>query len=71
MGYTRVRAGDTVIGNGVSPITGRRIENKLGTVTDVRDHLGEDIVHVEWEDGTTDEVRQENVSGTRQRKWRG
>jgi hypothetical protein len=66
MGYTRVRAGDTVIGAGVSPTTGKRISNKRGYVTDVRDHLGNDIVCVEWEDGSTDEVRQENVSGTQQ-----
>lgn len=66
MGRTRVEAGDVVIGSGISPTTGRRLTGKRGRVVDVRDHLGTDVVCVEWDDGTEDEVRQENVSGTQQ-----
>lgn len=66
MGYSKVRAGDRVIGQGSSPSTGKRIQGKLGWVDDVRDHLGDDVVCVTWDDGGTDEVRQDNVSGTQQ-----
>lgn len=66
MGYTRVEAGDFVRGHGTSPSTGKRIEGIVGYVTHVYGHLGDDIVCVEWENGTKDQVRQENVSGTRQ-----
>lgn len=64
MGFTRVKSGDHVIGQGRSPKTGQSVANKHGDVTDVRDHFGEDVVDVTWKDGKTDSVRQENVSGT-------
>lgn len=64
MGFTRVRAGDHVIGSGRSPKTGDRIDNKHGDVTNVRDHFGEEVVEVTWRGGAKDAVRQENVSGT-------
>lgn len=64
MGFTRVRAGDHVIGSGRSPQTGQSVSGKHGDVTDVRDHFGDDVVDVTWKDGSSDSVRQSNVSGT-------
>lgn len=62
----RVDVGDTVIGQGLSPTTGNRLNGKRGTVTDVEDHFGQDLLTVEWSDGSTDRVYQDNVSGTQQ-----
>jgi len=70
VGYTRVETGDHVIGVGVAPDNGARVAGKRGLVINVRDHLGEDVITVEWADGTVNEVRQENVSGTQQGHFR-
>lgn len=66
MGRTRVETGDHVIGRGTSSITGRRVHGKYGVVADVRDFMGDDVVTVAWSDGTEDDVRQDEVSGTQE-----
>lgn len=64
MGYTKVRAGDHVIGSGRSPQTGQNVSGKHGDVTGTRDHFGDSVVEVTWRSGGSDTVRQDNVSGT-------
>lgn len=66
MGFSRVRAGDHVIGSGKSPRTNKNINGKHGDVTDVRDNFGETVVDVTWKGGERDTVRTNNVSGTSQ-----
>lgn len=70
MRSTRVETGDHVIGYGVSSLTGRRVQGKYGVVADVRDFMGDDVVTVAWNDGTEDDVRQDEVSGTQQGTFR-
>lgn len=66
MGFSKVRSGDHVIGEGFSPTTGKYISGKHGDVEDAYSHMGNDVVVVKWKDGTTDTVRQSNVEGTGQ-----
>lgn len=65
MGYTRVETGDRVVGVGTAP-EGRKLRGLVGTVVDTYTWMGDDVLVVNWDDGTTNNVRQENVSGTRQ-----
>lgn len=66
MGRQRVDIGDTVLGSGLSPTSGKRLNGKRGVVTDIEDHFGKDLITVEWDGGGTDQVYQDNLSGTQQ-----
>lgn len=66
MGFTRVRVGEHIIGQGISPTTGQNITGKHGDVTKTYKHFDDDVVEIAWRKGGTDTVSQKNVSGTGQ-----